>query len=243
MFDRDEFEQTKLENAAAQTQDGELKRLALDFVTRSDQYGYGYQWTWLGMPIIQLPADIIATQEIIWKTQPDVIIETGVAWGGSVVLYASILQLIGKGKVIAIDKVLPQKNIDAIMAYPFSNRISLVEGSSAQDDVVDRVKAAVKDTDTVMVVLDSNHSHDHVLEELRTYAPLVSEGHYLIVSDTIVEDIPRQSHRPRPWGPGNNPKTAVWEYLTETDRFEEDPYINSKLLTTYSPGGYLKCKN
>lgn len=242
MFDRDEFEQNKLETAAAQMQDEELKRLALDFVTSSDQYGYGYQWTWLGLPIIQLPSDVIATQEIIWKTQPDIIIETGIAWGGSVVLYASILQLIGKGKVIAVDKVLPQQNIEAIMKYPFSDRISLYEGSSVDDGIVNKVKTHIKDGDTVMVLLDSNHTHDHVLEELRLYAPLVTKGQYLVISDTIVEDIPEQSHRPRPWGPGNNPKTAAWEYLKETDRFEEDSYINSKLLTTYSPGGYLKCK-
>jgi len=242
MFDRDEFEKSKRETAAAQMQDEGLKRLALDFVTASDHYGYGYQWTWLGMPIIQFPADIIAVQEIIWETRPDVIIETGIAWGGSVVLYASLLHLIGKGCVVAVDKVLPNKNIENIMKYPFSERISLYEGSSIDPGIAAQVSAHVKDGDKVMVLLDSNHSHDHVLEELRLYAPLVTKGQYLVVSDTVVEDIPQQTHRPRPWGPGNNPKTAMIAYLEETDRFERDSYINDKLLTTYTPDAYLRCK-
>jgi cephalosporin hydroxylase len=241
MFDRDQFEQDKRANAKAQAKDEELKKLALDFIVESDKYGYGYQWTWLDMPMIQMPQDIVATQEIIWKTQPDVIIETGIAWGGSIVFYASLLHLIGKGKVVAVDVVLQQKNIDDIMKYPFSDRIHLHKGSSVAAETMDVVKGHISKGDKVMVLLDSNHTHDHVLAELRLYAPLVTKGQYLIVSDTIVEDIPVQHHRPRPWGPGDNPKTALQQYLTESDRFAEDEYINSKLMLTYSPNGYCVC--
>ncbi len=240
-FNRDEFEKSKREQAAQQAQDKELQGKALDLLIHSDQYHYGYQWSWLGMPIIQLPPDILVTQEIIWEMQPDVIIETGIAWGGSLVLYASILELIGKGEVIAVDTVLPQKNIDAIMKYNFSKRIHMYEGSSVSTEIEEKIKSHVEGGKKVMVLLDSNHTHEHVLDELRRYAPLVTKGQYLIVSDTIVEDIPSQEHRPRPWGPGNNPKTALYAYLEKTDRFEEDAYYNSKLLTTFTPNGYMRC--
>jgi cephalosporin hydroxylase len=241
MFDRPAFEKEKRETARAQYDDQKLQSMALDLLVESDKYGYGYQWTWLGMPVIQLPQDIIATQEIIWQTKPDVIIETGIAWGGSIVMYASLQQLIGKGKTIAVDRVLPEQNIDLIKGYPFSDRIHLLQGSSTDPEIVQAISSMVDPGDSVMVLLDSNHTHEHVLEELRLYAPLVTPGQYLVVSDTIVEDIPAQEHRPRPWGPGDNPKTALWEYLGETDRFEEDAYINAKLLTTFTPNGYMKC--
>jgi len=241
MFDREEFEKTRRESAAKQADDADLADVARDFIIGSDRHGYGYQWNWLGLPIIQMPSDIVAVQEVIWETQPDVIIETGIAWGGSVVLYASILELIGNGRVVAVDTVLPDNNVSAIMRYPFSSRITLLEGSSIDPEVAGRVKACIRDDDKVMVLLDSNHTHDHVLEELRIYAPLVTPGQHLVVSDTIIEDIPTQTHRPRPWAPGNNPKTALKAYLEETDRFEDARYINSKLLATFNPEGYLKC--
>jgi len=240
MFDRPAFEAKKRETAQAQYKDEKLQRMALDLLVESDRYGYGYQWSWLGMPVIQLPPDIIATQEIIWETQPDVIIETGIAWGGSVVMYASLQQLIGKGKTIAVDRVLPDDNIEKIKNYPFADRIHLLHGSSTDPEIVQTISSMIEPDDKVMVLLDSNHTHEHVLDELRLYAPLVTPGQYLVVSDTIVEDIPAQEHRPRSWGPGNNPKTALWEYLKETDRFEEDPYVNAKLLTTFTPNGYMK---
>lgn len=241
MFDREAFESEKREQAAAQMRDPDLRKLALDFVVQSDKYSYGYQWTWLGLPIIQLPPDILAVQEIIWENKPDVIIETGIAWGGSIVFYASLLELIGKGKVVGVDRVLPEKNRREIMKYAFSGRITLIEGSSTDPGVVKKVKAEVKPGQSVMLLLDSNHTHEHVLEELRQYGPLVTAGQYLVVSDTVVEDIPLQTHRPRPWGPGNNPRTAMEAYLKEMNRFEEDEYVNKKLLITYTPNGYLRC--
>ncbi|MGH6792193.1 MAG: cephalosporin hydroxylase family protein [Methyloceanibacter sp.] len=241
MFDRAVFEKDKRLKAEAQAKDPELNEIACRFLIDSDKYSYSYQWTWLGLPIIQLPQDIVTTQEIIWATKPDVIIETGIAWGGSIILYASLLQLIGRGKVVGIDLNLMDHVRDQIMNYPFSDRITLYKGSSTDPDIVTKVTSHIGPDQSVMVLLDSNHTHQHVLEELRVYAPLVTKGQYLIVSDTIVEDIPVQSHRPRPWGPGNNPKTALTVYLQESGRFACDGYVDSKLLLTHSPGGYNLC--
>lgn len=241
MFEREKLESEKLATAKTQAEDSDLQKQALEFVINSDKHGYAYQWTWLGLPMIQLPADIVVTQEVIWQTQPDVIIETGVAWGGSILMYASLMQLYGKGKVIGIDLNLYDHVSEQIMSYPFSNRIQLYKGSSTDESIVAKIKSQIKPGDKVMVILDSNHTHEHVLNELRAYGSLVSKGQFLIVSDTIVEDIPPQTHRPRPWGPGNNPKTALFQYLKEVDRFEIDAYTNTKLLTTFSPMGYVKC--
>jgi cephalosporin hydroxylase len=240
-FDRDQFEKDRLKYADSLANDSGLQKLAIDLITKSDVHHHAYQWNWLGMPIIQATEDIVAAQELVWKVQPDVIIETGIAWGGSMVFYASMLQLIGKGKIIGVDVVVPQKNIDAIMKYPFSNRIELIEGSSIDQKIVDKVKSRIKPGDKVMLMLDSNHTHEHVLEELKLYAPLVTKDSYIIVSDTVVEDIPEQTHRQRPWGKGDNPRTAVDAYLKTTDRFELDKYYYNKLLITFDRGGYIKC--
>lgn len=240
-FDRNQLEADRLKNAESLANDNEVQKIALDLITKSDRHFHAYQWNWFGLPIIQSTEDIIAAQELVWKVKPDVIIETGIAWGGSIVFYASMMELIGKGKIVGVDLALPQKNIDLIMNYKFSNRIELIQGSSIEQSIVDKVKAHVKPGDTVMLMLDSNHTHDHVLEELRLYSPLVSKDSYIIVSDTIVEDIPVQDHRARPWGPGDNPKTAVNAFLKENDRFELDPYYNGKMLVTFDKGGYLRC--
>lgn len=241
MFDRIAFESDKRRHAAEQGRDSRLKALAQDFNAASYQYDYGYQWTWLGLPIIQLPTDIVAVQEILWETKPTLVIETGVAWGGSIVLYASILQLLNEGRVVGIDRTIPEQNRREIMKYPFSHRISLIEGSSIDEAVVGNVRAMVNPDDRVMVVLDSSHTHEHVLAELRALAPLVTNGQYLIVSDTSVEYLPPQTPRKRPWGPGSNPLTALRAYLAETARFETDQHIDDKLLLTYTPHGYLRC--
>lgn len=241
MDDTAEFERQKRESATEMGQDQEVRDLARDLLIRADRYNYSYQWTWLGLPIIQMPPDIIATQEVVWATRPTVIVEAGVARGGSLILLASLLQLIGQGKVIGIDIEIRAHNRTRIEEHPLSHRIELIEGSSTAPDVVEALRNRIGPEDRVMVILDSNHTHEHVLDELRLYAPLVTLGQYLIVADTVVEDIPPQSHRPRPWGPGNNPKTALEAYRQESDRFETDAYIDDKLLQTSSPGGYLRC--
>lgn len=239
--DRAAFEAQILTQAADMGQDTDLLKLTANVYEASDRYGYTYFWKWLGLPIIQAPDDIVAMQEIIWQTRPQVVIETGFARGGSAILYSSILELIGEGRVVSVDIDVREHNRRAVEEHPFGSRVDFVEGSSTAPDTMRRVRALVPDGARVMVVLDSNHTHQHVLDELRLYGPLVTEGQFLVVSDTVVEDIPPQTHRPREWGPGNNPKTALQEYLRETDRFEPDPWFNNKVLITSSRGGYLRC--
>lgn len=239
--DRARFEDDKRAAAADMARDDGLRRKALDVVVDSDRYNWSYQWSWLGVPIIQMPPDVVATQEVIWDTRPQVIIETGVARGGSLIFYASILELIGEGRVIGIDIDIRSHNRQSIEQHPLSKRIDLVEGSSVDPDLVSRIEDEIVGAARVMVILDSNHTHAHVLEELHRYAPLVTKGQFLIVADTVVEDIPAQAHRPRPWGPGDNPGTALEAFLQVNDRFVRDPFVNDKLLITSSPGGYLRC--
>jgi cephalosporin hydroxylase len=238
--DRAAFEQTKREAASRMAADAELAAAALAVNAAADRHDWSYQWSWLGLPVIQLPPDIVALQELIWETRPQLVIETGIARGGSLVLYASILELIGEGEVLGIDIDIRAHNRAAIEAHPLARRIRMLEGSSLDDSVVAEARRTASRVERVMVVLDSSHTHDHVLAELRLYAPLVTVGQFLVVADTIVEHIPPQEHRPRPWGPGNNPATALRVWLEEADGFEPDPFVNAKLLLTASPGGYLR---
>ena len=239
--DRDAFEEHIRTQARRMAVDPEVQRLGMKALVASDVFDYTYFWKWLGLPIIQMPDDVLALQEIIWETRPQVVIETGFARGGSAILYSSILSMIGEGSVVSVDIEIREHNRRAVEEHPFGGRVNLVEGSSTALGTVDRVAALVPDGAGVMVVLDSNHTHRHVLDELRIYGPMVTQGQFLVVSDTIVEDIPPQTHRPREWGPGNNPMTALQEYLRETNRFEPDPWFNSKVLITSSRGGYLRC--
>jgi cephalosporin hydroxylase len=241
MFNRPEFEASKARQAIHMADDQALKSSAFEFVTAADKYDYAYQQTWLGMPIIQLPEDILVTQELFWADRPDVVIETGVAWGGSVVLHASLMELAGKGKVIAIDQVLPPNLRADIMKFSFSHRIQLIEGSSENQDVADAVKAQIGAPDRVAVFLDSNHSHEHVLAELRLYGSLVSKGQHLTVYATAIARMPVSTHRPRPWGPEANPMTALQAYLNETDRFVVDAICERKSLVSFAPQGRLLC--
>jgi cephalosporin hydroxylase len=238
-FDRAAFEENRRKKAREQGTDPAMQELALRFIVESDRFEYAYQWTWLGLPVIQLPQDVLAIQEIIWNTKPDVIIETGVAWGGSLALYATLLNLAGGGRVVGVDLNLHDHVADQIHALPVGESIELIKGDSVAPSVVEAIANSIESGEKVMVVLDSHHSHDHVLAELRSYAPLVTRGQYLVVSDTIVEYMPAQTHRPRPWGPGNNPKTAVDAFLEETDDFEEDLEITHRLLTSFNAHGYL----
>ncbi len=240
MFDRDEFNQQKKRNIETAFNDKKLHDLAIKFITKSDQHNYAYNWTWLGLPVIQMPEDIVLIQEIIADIKPDVIIETGIAWGGSIVLYASILELLGNGKVIGIDVVLPQKNIDQIMKYAFSERIHLIEGSSTDQKILKQVQDLIAASDKVMVILDSNHTHEHVFNEIQLYKDFVSKDSYLVVSDTIVEEIPIQLHRPRSWGHGNNPRTAADLFLKSETFFSRDNEYNKKAINSFTRNGYLK---
>jgi cephalosporin hydroxylase len=238
--DRAEFEVRRQELAAGMAADPELRALARELLVASDRHDWSYQWTWLGVPIIQMPPDIVVLQEIIWRCRPDLIIETGVARGGSLVFEASMLQLLGHGRVLGIDIDIRPHNRASIEDHPLAHRIDLLQGSSIDDGLLAQVHAAAGRAERVMVILDSNHTHEHVLAELRAYAPLVTEGQFLVVADTMVEVVPPQQHRPRPWGPGDNPMTALDAFLAETDTFVEDEFVNAKVLVTASPRGYLR---
>jgi cephalosporin hydroxylase len=200
---------------------------------------YSYNFRWMGRPIIQYPQDMIAMQEIVWDVRPDLIIETGIAHGGSLVYYASLCELMGHGEVLGIDIDIRAHNRVAIETHPMFKRISLLQGSSTDPAIVSHVNrlAAGK---RVLVVLDSNHTHDHVLSELQAYAPLVSVGSYCIVFDTVVEDLPPGLYPTRPWDVGNNPKTAVHAFLQADDRFEIDRDVEAKIQITVAPDGYLR---
>jgi len=221
--------------------DTNLKRLSRLWFNNSFKYEYSYHFTWLGRPIIQFPQDIIAIQEIIWKIKPDLVIETGIAHGGSLIFTASILELIGKGKVIGIDIDIRKGNKKAIQTHPLSNRIKMIQGSSISKKVFKKVNEFAKNKKKIMVILDSNHTHQHVLNELRFYSSLVTKGSYLIVLDTIIDDMPERFFNNRPWGKGNNPKSAVQEFLKTNKRFKVDKIIEKKLLISVAPEGYLKC--
>lgn len=220
----------------------ELQQLALHLLRESGVYKYSYNFSWLGRPIIQYPQDIVAIQEIIWQVKPELIIETGVAHGGSLVFSASILELIGgAGEVVGIDIDIRAHNRLALEQHPMFKRIRLLQGSSIDAKIMGTVKEIAADKRSVMVILDSNHTHAHVFQELELYAPLVTKGSYLVVFDTAIEDMPSDFFPDRPWGKGNNPKTAVWQFLKTNDRFVVDKEIEDKLLLTVAPDGYLKC--
>jgi cephalosporin hydroxylase len=207
---------------------------------------FPYNFFWLGVPIIQEPQDMQAVQEIIWEVKPDFIIETGIAWGGSIIFSASILALleacgeIENGQVVGIDVDIRAHNKKAILAHPLSKKITMLEGSSIDGEIIKKVSDLAKTKKRVLVCLDSNHTHDHVLAELKAYAPLVSVGSYCIVGDTGVEDLPAGSTSDRPWGKGNNPKTATQEFLKKNKKFKTDETIPSKIMFTGTPYGYLK---
>jgi cephalosporin hydroxylase len=217
---------------------------------------YSYNFSWLGRPIIQYPQDMVAIQELIWLVKPDLIVETGIAHGGSLALSASVLTLLDyceameKGcmvdpakpgrRVVGIDIEIRPHNRHALDRHPLRNRMELIQGSSIKPEVVEQVYAQTEGKQRVLVILDSNHTHDHVTQELQAYAQLVTPGSYCVVFDTIVEDMPENSFPDRPWGKGNNPRTAVWEFLKSHPEFEIDKNIEHKLLITVAPDGYLK---
>jgi cephalosporin hydroxylase len=222
--------------------DQALLAYSQDWLLRSAKFEYSYHFRWLGLPIIQYPQDMIAMQELIWETSPSLIVETGIARGGSLIFYASLLALAGSdGRVIGIDIDIRPPNRSAIERHPMFNRIDLIEGSSIAPEVVKEVYRRSRDRRNVMVVLDSLHTHDHVLGELELYSPLVSPGGYIVVFDTIIETMPSGSFPNRPWDRGDNPATAVKSFLAKTDRFEVDRNIDDKLLISTAPGGYLRC--
>ena len=228
------------ERIEAQGKNEKLLAASSTFIEETIRSGYSYNFSWMGRPIIQYPQDMIAMQEIIWDIKPDLIIETGIAHGGSIIYYASLLELIGKGQVLGIDIDIREHNRVAIEKHPMSNRIKMIEGSAIDTDIIEQVKSYAKDKKVVMVCLDSNHTHDHVLKELELYSQFVTSGSYLIAFDTIVEDLPSNFYEDRPWKVGDNPKTAVHDFLKHNNDFIIDKKIDNKLLVSVAPDGYLK---
>jgi len=226
---------------AAMQADPELKRLRREMIRAIAKYRYSYNFTWHGRPIIQLPDDVLAIQELIFRVKPELIVETGVAHGGSIAFSASILELIGRGSVVGVDIEIRKHNREALEKHPLRKRFQLIEGSSIDERTAAQVKAIAAGKKPVMVILDSNHTHDHVLSELELYSPLVGKGSYLLVLDTIVEDMDEGSFPDRPWGKGNNPKTAVHAFLAKNDRFVIDKEVEDRLLFTVAPDGFLRC--
>lgn len=219
-----------------------LQGLSNIWIREITRHKYAYNFTWMGRPIIQFPQDMVAMQEIVWSVRPDLIVETGVAHGGSLIYYASLLELLGgDGRVVGVDIDIRAHNRAEIERHPMSHRIDLVQGSSVDPATAARVRELAQGRQRVLVVLDSNHTHDHVLRELELYSPLVPKGSYVVVFDTVIEDMPPGFFPDRPWDRGNNPKTAVWEFLKAHPRFQIDRAIQDKLLITVAPDGYLKC--
>jgi len=251
-----DFQMEVAERIAAIPADKQLCEAAASFMRTSTTPKYSYNFTWQGRPIIQYPQDMVAMQELIWQIKPDLIIETGIAHGGSLIFSASMLALLdmcdaietgstldpktSKRKVLGLDIDIRPHNRAAIEAHPMASRIQMIQGSSIAPEVIEQVHQIAKNYQRILVCLDSNHTHTHVLAELQAYAPLTSVGSYCVVFDTIVEDMPKEMFPDRPWGPGDNPKTAVWEYLKTHPEFEIDKSIQDKLLITVAPDGYLR---
>jgi cephalosporin hydroxylase len=236
-----QFKQERTDRIAGYPADKPLTSSAHNFLVESLRARYSYNFTWMGRPIIQYPQDIVALQELIWQVQPDCIIETGIAHGGSLIFSASMLELLGNnGTVIGVDIDIRKHNRIEIEKHPMFRRITMVEGSSVDAGIVQQVRTLASKYHRIMVCLDSMHTHDHVLAELRAYAPMVSVGSYCVVFDGIIEDVPPEFYPDRNWGPGNNPKTATMAFLRETPDFEIDQQTENKLLLTAAPSGFLR---
>ena len=243
MFNRKDFDNERSWLIDSLEENTSLKDQGIDFVNSSNHKKYAYVWNWLGLPVIQMPEDLIKVQEIIFETKPDFVIETGVAWGGSLLFYASILNSIGHGEVIGIDITIPEHNRQNIMKSIGNERINLIEGSSVSEDVVSEIKSIVPKGSNVLLILDSHHTHDHVTAELDLWSPLVTAGNYIVVCDTIVEYIEAPADRVREWGKGNNPATAVSQFLSKNSRFSGKNEYNKKSITSFHPGGFLQALN
>ncbi|MBF8176680.1 cephalosporin hydroxylase family protein [Herminiimonas contaminans] len=251
-----QFQEEVQENIASLGRDLDLQALSRIWTREISPHKWAYNFSWMGRPAIQFPNDAWALQELIWEIRPDLIIETGIAHGGSLMFSASMLALldmcdaiesgqnldpkVSKRKVLGIDIDIRAHNRTAIEAHPLASRIQMIQGSSIAAETIEQVHQIASNYKRVLVCLDSNHTHEHVLAELNAYAPLVSKGSYCIVLDTIVEDMPDDFFPDRPWGPGNNPKTAVWEYLKSHNEFSIDKSIDHKLLISVAPDGFLK---
>lgn len=241
-----EFERERAARIQSYRNNQPLREGAASFLRASVGAKYSYNFSWLGRPVIQYPQDIVAMQEIIWSVQPDLIIETGIAHGGSLIFSASMLELNAAcggpadAQVLGVDIDIRAHNRAAIQQHPMCGRISMIEGSSIAPEIVEQVRRKAEGRPRVLVGLDSNHTHDHVLAELEAYAPLASVGSYCVVFDTLIEDMPKGAYPDRPWAPGNSPRSALTAYLARHPEFIVDERFDSKLLISVATGGYLQ---
>lgn len=235
------FKKERADAIAEMAQDDALKQRSLEWMIHSDRYKYTYNFTWLGRPIIKFPSDIVVMQEIIWDVKPDLIIETGIAHGGSAIFSASMMELLGgDGRVVAVDVDIRAHNRAEIEKHPLKRRIDLLEGDSTSPEILAHIRRLAEGRKTVMVFLDSLHSHAHVLKELDLYAGFVTLGSYLVLPDTFIEHFPKGYFANRPWDVGDNPLTALREFMSRDNRFELDTARANKLLITEAADGYLK---
>jgi len=236
-----EFDQRNKKFINLMNKDQSLLKKSRDWVDLAFDYEYVYHFRWLGRPIIQFPQDMVAVQELIWKIKPDFIIESGIARGGSLIFYASILQLMNHGKIIGIDIDIREHNKKEIEKHFLFKRIKMIQGSSTDPIVIDQIKKIIKNKKKIMILLDSNHTEEHVLKELEIFSKFVGSGSYIIVFDTIIENMRKHHFKNRLWNHGNNPRTAISKFLKQNKRFKIDCDITKKLLITSCPDGYLKC--
>jgi cephalosporin hydroxylase len=246
MTENEAFDHQGRQEVDAQGRDPAFSEKTREWMDMANGHRYSYHFKWLGRPIIQYPQDVMAMQELIWSVQPDLVIETGIARGGSLVFLASMMELLAAcggaadGRVIGVDIDIRPENRAAIEQHPLARRITMLQGSSVDSGIVDQVKALAAGSKRAMVFLDSNHTHDHVLAELQAYAPLVAVDSYCVVMDTVIEDLPEDAFPDRPWGKGDNPRTAVHEYLRGNDAFAIDEACESRLMITVARGGFLR---
>jgi len=234
------FLQEREASILALASDDTLQSASLEWMLKADANKYSYNFTWLGRPIIRYPNDIVVFQEVVWASKPDLIIETGIAHGGSLILSASLLELLGgNGRVVGVDIDIRSHNRKAIEHHPLAHRITMIEGSSTSLNVIQQLEEIVNSHSRKMVVLDSLHTHDHVLDELRLYSKFVTEGCYLVLPDTFIEYFPPGYFSDRPWDVGNNPMTALRQFLRESPNFRIDELVSSKALISEAPDGYL----
>lgn len=239
-----QFKEEVKKNIEALGNDKELKELAIKWIYENMRKNYIYNFTWMGRPIIQLPQDTVALQELIWKVKPDVIIETGIAHGGSLIFSASMQKLVGKGgRVIGVDIDIRSHNREEIEAHPMYDSITMLEGSSTSPEIINEIKNLIQPGESVLVCLDSYHTYDHVMMELDLYGQFVTKGSYLVAFDGWVEQMPPNFYPDRPWDVGDNPLVAVKDWLKVNEDFELDKSIEDKLLLTLAPHGYLRRKS
>ena len=238
----DKFHEERKNDIKLMEKDTKFKEMSLKWMLHADKYKYTYNFSWLGRPIIKFPSDMMVQQELIWKLKPDLIIETGIAHGGSIIFSASMMEMTGvKGEVVAVDIDIREHNKKLIKKHPMYKRITMYEGSSLDPSIIKKIKQHKKNKKRVMVILDSLHTHEHVLKELKIYTPFVTLGSYCILPDTFIEFFPSgyYSHN-RPWDVGNNPYTAMKSFLRKNKKFTIDKQLSSKAMISETIDGYIK---